>query len=131
MGGNRADFNDDPRVHEVPEVYCLDTDFWRPGLVVPERFKLPEKDENTVWLYHAVGQKAERTSKEGVNIKSSHVYLPLINELRNEGYKLELLEPTGMANKDIRYIQAQADIFLEMLTFGWYEANAREAVNAK
>ena len=24
----RADFNNDPRVHEVPEFYCLDPDVW-------------------------------------------------------------------------------------------------------
>ena len=30
IGGNRADYNDDPRVHEVPEFYCLDPLFWSP-----------------------------------------------------------------------------------------------------
>ena len=35
-GGNRADFNDDPRVHEVPEFYCLDSEVWRPDLLVPD-----------------------------------------------------------------------------------------------
>ena len=35
MGGNRVDYNDDPRCHEVPEFYCLDPDFWHPDLEVP------------------------------------------------------------------------------------------------
>ncbi len=30
LGGNRIDFNLDPRVHEEPEFYCLDEDFWHP-----------------------------------------------------------------------------------------------------
>ena len=128
LGGNRVDFNDDPRVHEVPEFYCLDKEIWHPEICIPQEFKLPEKPDGTVWLYHAVGHKAERTSKDGVNIKSSHVYLPLIDELRNEGLKLELLEPTGIPNKEIRFLQAQADIFLDMLTFGWFGANVREAM---
>ena len=34
----------------------------------------------------------------------------------------------NVPNKDVRFLQAQSDIFLEMLTFGWFGANAREAM---
>ena len=128
LGGNRVDYNDDQHVHEVPEFYCLDKDIWKPDLEIPDQFVLPEKPEGTIWLYHAVGHKTERTTDDGVNIKSSHIYLPLIDDLRKEGYKLELLSPEGVPNRDVRFIQAQADIFLEMLTYGWFGANAREAM---
>ncbi|WBY00713.1 glycosyltransferase [Ramlibacter tataouinensis] len=128
LGGNRVDFNDDPRVHESPWVYCLDPDMWKPGLDIPEPFRIERRSEKTLLLYHAIGNKQDRTTDEGVNIKSSHVYLPLLQKLRDEGWDLELLEPTGVPNKDVRFIQAQADIFLEMLTFGWFGANAREAM---
>jgi hypothetical protein len=128
LGGNRADHNDDPRVHEVPEFYCLDKEIWHPNIAIPDAFRLPSKPKGTVWLYHAVGNKAERTAEDGVNIKSSHVYLPLISKLKEGGMLLELLEPTGIPNKEVRFLQAQADIFLEMLTYGWFGANAREAM---
>jgi len=128
LGGNRADYNDDPRVHEAPEFYCLNKELWHPQIEIPEAFRLPPKPEGTIWLYHAVGHKADRTTEDGVNIKSSHVYLPLIKKLKEEGMQLELLEPTGIPNKEIRFLQAQADIFLDMLTFGWFGANAREAM---
>lgn len=127
LGGNRVDFNDDPRVHELPEFYCLDSSFWLPDLLIPDAFKLPDA-KGAVRLYHAVGHKADRTSDDGVNIKSSHIYLPLIKHLRADGLQLELIEPTGIPNKEVRYLQAQADIFLDMLTFGWFGANAREAM---
>jgi glycosyltransferase involved in cell wall biosynthesis len=81
-----------------------------------------------VYLYHAVGHRDERTSSDGINIKSSHVYLPLIEKLRDEGMGVELISPSGVPNKDVRFYQAQADIFLEMLTYGWFGANAREAM---
>jgi hypothetical protein len=128
LGGNRADFNEDPRVHEVPEFYCLDKEIWHPQIEIPQAFRLPPMPEGTIWLYHAVGHKADRTTEDGVNIKSSHVYLPLIKKLKDEGLLLELLEPTGVPNKDVRFFQAQVDIFLDMLTFGWFGANAREAM---
>jgi len=128
LGGNRVDYNDAPTVHEVPEFYCLDKDIWHPQIQIPDKFLLPPKPEGTVWLYHAVGHKTERTDEDGVNIKSSHVYLPLVEKLKEQGYQLELLEPTGIPNKEVRFLQVQADIFLDMLTFGWFGANAREAM---
>jgi hypothetical protein len=127
LGGNRVDYNDDPSVHEAPEFYCLDKDFWHPQLDIPEKFKLEEKVSHTVWLYHAVGNLHERTIN-GVNIKSSHIYLRLVGKLQNEGLAIDLINPTGIPNKEVRFLQAQADIFLEMLTFGWFGANAREAM---
>ena len=127
-GGNRVDFNDAPTVHEVPEFYCLNTDFWHPDIVVPQQFKLEKKHQDTVFVYHAVGHKTERTNSSGVNIKSSHIYLPLIDKLQQEGVNIELISPEGVSNKEVRYYQVQADIFLEMLTYGWYGANVREAM---
>ena len=53
-GGNRADFNDDPRVHEVPEFYCLDPDVWRPDLPIPTTSGCRSR-RATVKIYHAVG----------------------------------------------------------------------------
>jgi hypothetical protein len=128
LGGNRVDYNDDPRVHESPWVYALDPEFWKPGLEIPERFRIERRSARTVVLYHAVGNKADRTDEGGVNIKSSHVYLPLVRKLREQGWDVEMVEPVDIPNRDVRYLQAQADIFLEMLTFGWFGANAREAM---
>jgi hypothetical protein len=128
LGSNRVDYNDDPRVHEVPEFYCLDTEIWHPDIGIPEAFLLPTKPAGTLWLYHAVGNRVDRTTEDGVNIKSSHVYLPLVQKLKEDGLPLELLEPTGIPNKEVRFLQAQSDIFLDMLSFGWFGANAREAM---
>lgn len=127
-GGNRIDYNVDHRIHETPEFFCLDKEFWHPQLEIPETFCLPTKPEGTVWLYHAVGHRAERTTMDNINIKSSHVYLPLIKKMKDEGMLIELLTPSGIPNKEVRFLQAQADIFLEMLTFGWFGANVREAM---
>lgn len=127
LGGNRVDFNEDPTVHEVPEFYCLDQCLWHPEIEIPFAYKL-ELDEGELVLYHAVGNRVERTDRAGVNIKSSHVYLPLVKKLRDEGLRLRLIEPVGIPNRDVRYLQAQADVFLEMLTYGWFGANAREAM---
>ena len=126
-GGNKVDYNDDPRVHEVPEFYCLDPDFWRPDLEIPDEFRL-SYPPGTIRLYHAIGNFKARTDETGVNIRSTHVYLPLVERLKAEGLPVELMFVTGVPNKQVRYYQAQADIFLELLTFGFFGANVREAM---
>jgi glycosyltransferase involved in cell wall biosynthesis len=126
--GNKVDFNDDPRVHEVPEFYCLDPDFWRPDLLVPSNYRLPYP-RTTFKLYHSVGNAATRVaagSKQ--SLKSTHIYFPLVEELRAEGRDIELIYFTDVPNRSLRYYQLQADVVCDMLTIGWFGANVREAM---
>jgi hypothetical protein len=128
VGGNRIDFNLDPRVHEVPEFYCLDPEFWHPQLEIPDAFRLPIP-EQTVKIYHAVGNATSRSEAGTMrNIKSSHIYLPLIEQLKREGFDVELMFFEKVPNRDLRYYQAQADIFVDMLTYGFFGATVREAM---
>lgn len=128
LGGNRADFNDDPSVHEVPEFYCMDPELWRPDLLVPSNFRLPLRDE-TVKIYHAVGSAASRSDLETMrNIKSTHIYLPVIEALKAAGHDVELIFFTDVPNRQVRFYQSQADIVVDMLKFGFFGANIREAM---
>lgn len=127
IGGNRADYNDDPRLHESPGFYCLDSEIWHPDLPVTERYVLG-LPEGSVKLYHVVGNSDLRTDENGVNIKSTHIYLPLIERFRREGYPVEHLTFHNVPNIEIRYYQLQADIVLDMLTYGFFGANGREAM---
>jgi hypothetical protein len=125
-GDNRKDYNDDPTVHEVPQFFCLDPELWRPDLEVPERWRLDLPD-STVRIYHAVGNFQKRTAG-GRNIKSSHIYVPLIDRMKAEGYDVELTFMHGVPNREVRFTQVQADIVVDMLTFGWFGSNVREAM---
>jgi len=128
VGGNRQDYNGDPRVHEVPEFYCLDQNFWHPNLPIPPEYHLPYPP-NTVKLYHAVGNFDLRTNiATQRNIKSTHIYLPLIERLKAEGYHIDLIFAKDIPNKEVRFYQAQADIAIDMLSVGFFGANVREAL---
>lgn len=128
LGGNRVDFNNDARVHEQPEFYCQSSQFWSPEIEIPLAFQIARKTAGTLLLYHGVGNKEDRTSELGVNIHTSHIYYPIVDRLKGEGLPIEILSPTGIPNKEVRFIQAQSDIFLDMLTYGWFGAMAREAM---
>lgn len=128
MGGNRVDYNDDPRVHEIQQFYCLDPDVWRPDLPIPDEFRLPHAN-GTVRVYHSVGNYDLRTSAETkVNIKSTHIYVPLIQRMKDAGLPVELVFVKDKTNLEVRYYQAQSDIVCDMLTFGFFGANVREAL---
>lgn len=128
LGGNRADYNDDPRVHEAPWAYSLDKNFWNPDLLVPSNYLLPFP-ASTVKLYHSVGNFDSRSQgKNAQTIKSTHIYLELVERYKKEGLDVEMIFFKDVPNKKLRYYQAQADIFLDMLTFGFFGANVREAM---
>jgi SAM-dependent methyltransferase/glycosyltransferase involved in cell wall biosynthesis len=122
------DYNAIARLHEVPEAFCLAPEFWHPGLMVPTNYKLPVSEDKLI-LYHSVGNfdlRSDLASKQ--NLKSTHVYLDVVERLKEEGHPVELVFFKDVPNRQIRFYQAQADIVVDMLTFGWYGANVREAM---
>ncbi|CAM8635866.1 GT4_WbuB-like domain containing protein [Comamonadaceae bacterium] len=128
LGGNRADFNIAPGIHEAPWTYCLDKNFWSPDLLIPANFWLP-LPKDTVKIYHAVGNFQSRSEASSAkNIKSTDVYLRVIEQLKSEGYPVELIFFHDVPNRQLRYYQAQADIVVDMLSFGFFGANVREAM---
>jgi len=126
-GNNKVDYNATPLTHETPWLFCLDKDFWRPNLMIPTNFKLTGL-ENKVKILHAVGNFDTRSNKNNQTIKSTHIYLPLIEKLKKQGYNVELIFFNGVSNKDFRYYQLQADIIVDMLSFGFFGANLREGM---
>jgi glycosyltransferase involved in cell wall biosynthesis len=128
MGGNRVDYNDDPRIHEVQQFYCLDPNVWRPDLPIPDEHRLVDP-AGKVRIYHSVGNYDLRTNAvTKVNVKSTHIYAPLIERMRADGMPVELVFVRDKSNLDVRYYQAQSDIICESLTFGFFGANVREAL---
>jgi len=128
LGGNRVDYNDDPRVHEVPEFYCLDPQVWNPELLVPTNYRLPYSAE-VVKIFHSVGNFDSRTdAATNRNVKSTHIIIPTVERLKAEGHRVELIFFKDVPNLKLRYYQAQADIFVDMLTFGFFGATVREAM---
>lgn len=127
-GGSVRDYNGARSAHIVPEFHCLDPNVWNPDFLVPSNYLLPFS-RDTVKIYHAVGHYESRTEAVGnQNIKCTHVYLPVVERLKAEGYNVELIFFQNVPNKDLRYYQLQADIVVDMLTFGWFGATAREAM---
>lgn len=127
IGSNKADYNLDDSVFESPWFYCLDTNFWNPETLIPSNYLLPFQFD-IVKIYHSVGNFEKRSDAQNVTIKCTHIYLDLIDKFKKEGLPVELVFFHGLPNKIIRYYQMQSDIVVDMLTFGFFGANVREAM---
>jgi len=110
-----------------PLTACLDPQVWRPGLEIPEAFRIRrEKGESVV--FHTVGNYALRTVN-GRNVKGTHAIVPAVERLQSEGFPCRLLSPANMKNIELRFIQAQADVIVvSVIPTPGYGATAREGM---
>ncbi|WFU66922.1 MULTISPECIES: glycosyltransferase family 1 protein [Bradyrhizobium] len=113
-------------VYRDPLLMALDPELWRPDLEIPNEYRL-ERSADELIVYHAVGNYETR-SRNGRNIKGTPAILTAIDRLRSEGVPVRLEFVTNVPSQDVRFIQVQADVFVDQLNYGRYGAQACEAM---
>ena len=98
---------------------------WRPELEIPREHILPVT-ENIRIMHSAYLAKSGRDWR-GRNIKGSPFILEAIERLKNEGYSVEYFYVHDKPSNQMRYYQAQADIVVEQLIYGWWGSTFIEA----
>jgi glycosyltransferase involved in cell wall biosynthesis len=120
------DYQDGPNCFREPLTSALDQEFWRPDLPIPDKYVLPRQPGEMI-VYHGVGNFGTR-AVGGRNIKGTGAVVAAVDRLRAEGIKVRLEFVTNMPNRDVRFIQAQADVIVDQLNYGRYGATAREGM---
>jgi glycosyltransferase involved in cell wall biosynthesis len=120
------DYQAGPLCFREPLTSVLDQDFWHPDLAVPPQYRL-ERAPGEMIVYHAVGN-FETRAVGGRNIKGSGAVIAAIERLRNEGMNVRLKFVSNVPNKDVRFLQVQADVIVDQLNHGRYGATAREGM---
>jgi hypothetical protein len=92
--------------------FCIDTEDWK-------RDSTPLSSQS-LKIFHAPNHKM---------IKGSRHILKAINELKNEGYNIELIFKERCANSEIKKLMQQADLVIDQLIIGWYAQFAIEAMS--
>ena len=103
---------------------AVDLSLWKPGLEIPEEFRLPPT-KNLRILHSFFNENREN---DGKNIKGSPFIIAAIERLRNEGYNVEYMYITDVPSRYMRYYQAQADIVVEQLIYGWWGSTGVETM---
>jgi glycosyltransferase involved in cell wall biosynthesis len=125
-GDPALDYQSGPACYREPLTTALDPEFWRPDLAIPEHRRLA-REPNELIVFHAVGNFATRT-RAGRNIKGTPAVIAAVERLRGEGVPVRLEFVSDMANREVRFVQAQADVIVDQLNFGRYGATAREGL---
>ena len=107
-------------------IICLDPEVWSDTLKIPVEFN-ERQNSGEIIIYHGVGNYNRRTTG-GKNIKGTSVIFDAIEKLQTEGFNCRLIFKQDMANINLRYIQAQADIVVDELNNGRYGATSRECM---
>jgi glycosyltransferase involved in cell wall biosynthesis len=120
------DYQGGSKCYREPLTSALDPEVWQPDMSIPQRWRLPREPGELI-VYHAVGNMASR-ARNGRNIKGTPAIVDAIERLRAEGVKVRLEFVSNVPSRDVRFIQAQADIIVDQLNFGRYGATAREGM---
>lgn len=120
------DFINGAQVIREPTTMCLDPMLWHPDLEIPSEH-IVRRNKDEVLIYHAVGNYHSRTTN-GKNLKGTHIVLETIERLQQEGFNVRLVFETGKRNKELRFLQAQADVVIDQLNIGRYGATSRETM---
>ena len=118
-------FSETPNERAIPFISC-DNSFFNRQLVIPEHLKINKKN-GFIYIIHSYAADKNRLQGDGFNpIKGTKFILEAINRLNSEGYKIELINPTNIKQKDMRFLQLQADFCVEELFYGWWGSTPLE-----
>jgi hypothetical protein len=104
---------------------AIDLDLWSPNLVIPEKHMLPRIQGLRV--LHSFSYNGR--DYLGRNIKGSPFVKQAVERLQDEGYELEFLFLKDVPSKDMRFYQAQADIIVDQLIYGWWGSTGVETMS--
>lgn len=122
----QLDFKNGDKVFPDPLTFALDSEVWRPDLVIPEHLVIP-KAQGEIVIFHGVGNYDIRT-KENKDYKGTQAVMRAIDKLKSEGHNVRLEFVKDMQSKEIRFVQVQSDILIEQLNYGRYGATTREGM---
>lgn len=102
----------------------IDLDVWTPGLFIPPEHRLASTSK--IRVLHSFS--AHGRAGSDVNIKGSHIVRGAVAELQADGLDIELIEVGDVPSTHMRYLQAQADICVDQLIYGWWGSTSLECM---
>lgn len=102
----------------------INLSLWNPNLLIPEAHRM-EKSSN-LRILHSFSSNGR--DFEGRNIKGSPFIREAVERLIDEGHPIEFMYLTDIPSNQMRFYQAQADIVVEQLRYGWWGSTGVEAM---
>jgi glycosyltransferase involved in cell wall biosynthesis len=125
-GNPRLDYQGMDFCYSEPLTQAIDADFWSLDLAIPEQYRIDRKPGEII-VVHSVGNFETRADATR-NIKGTPAVVRAIENLQRDGIPIRLAFFKDVPSRDMRFIQAQADIVVDQLNFGRYGSTSREAL---
>lgn len=122
-----GDYKSSKELLEIPLKYkVIDLNLWKPHMLIPSDHLLsPTKN---IRILHSSYLEGSGRTYDNRNIKGSPFVLSAIERLRSEGYPVEYMYIANKPSNQMRYYQAQADIVVEQLVYGWWGSTGVECM---
>lgn len=118
-------FTEVPNETAIPFISCA-TDYFNPAIDIPVEWKIDKKDD-FIYIIHSYAADSNRLDNDELNpIKGTSAILAAVDKLRDEGYKIEIINPTKVHQKNMRFLQVQADFCVDELLYGWWGSTPLE-----
>ena len=104
----------------------IDLSLWSPSLNIPSEYKLPHS--RNIRILHSSYLSKSGRDWQGRNIKGSTFVLAALERLKNEGHPVEYLNIIDKPSNQMRFYQAQVDIVVEQLIYGWWGSTGVETM---
>ena len=92
--------------------------------MIPDEFLLPKN--GSFRILHSTSLQGRESNDK--NIKGSKYVINAVAKLKNEGYNCELINTESVHIKNMRYIQAQADLVIDQLIYGHWGSSSLEGI---
>lgn len=104
---------------------AIDLNVWHPSIFIPRQYKI--KKNNKILIFHGSKLKDSGRTWRGKNIKGSPFIFEAVRKLKEEGHPVEYFYVEDIPINEMRFYQAQADIVVEQLIYGWWGSTFVEA----
>jgi hypothetical protein len=94
----------------------LDLEKWKPELEIPKEFQ--KKFNHQFTILHSFFDENRRYLNR--NIKGTPSIKVAIEKLKEEGFDIELVIASKVPISEMRFLQAQVDIVIDELLYGWH-----------
>ncbi|NDC48672.1 MAG: glycosyltransferase family 1 protein [Micrococcales bacterium] len=102
----------------------FDLSLYAPNLPIPPKFVWPADSTIKVLHSHALIGRGSG----GKNIKGTEYVIQAVERLKSEEIDVSLVNLSGVASRDMRFHQVQADVIVDQLIYGGYGSTTLEAM---
>ncbi len=118
--GQRTDEFEETRIRYK----SFDLSLYTPNLPVPPEFVW--STDSTIKVLHSHALTGRESG--GKNIKGTGYVIRAVERLKSEGIDVSLVNLSGVASRNMRFHQVQADIIVDQLIYGGYGSTTLEAM---